>query len=141
MKAVLCIVSCSILFADTAHAEGASQAAQASALVEQQLVNPLRQQDEMRSRFSRARRPPEEWRARVLDSDALRDPSSARFHRFTVQIRSGDDWRDYLSGCAYVKQVAVYVQHGDGYVSAAAQVAGKPDKPPASVCRYGPSSV
>ena len=110
----------------------------AAALVNQQLVQPLKQAEARRSRFSRAARPPKERRVRVLDEVAQTDVHGRRFVRFAIDVRyrsAETCWKkDALVGCAYLDQKEVFLQRGADYVPATTAL-GKDGEPRADVCR------
>lgn len=111
----------------------------AAALVDKQLVAPLKKAESRRSRFSRAAPTPVQRRVRVLDSVALTDSRGQEFVRFAIDVRRGwndkGQWQhDSVVGCAYLKAAEVYVQHGAAYLHARSML-GKDRKEHAAVCR------
>lgn len=95
----------------------------ASALVNKQVVQPLKKADAKRSKFSRASPPPKARRVRVVDTVAVSDSHGKQFVRFAIDVKhrwsEDDEWQvDAFFGCVYVDEKKVYVQDGDGYAAA-----------------------
>src|SRR5688572_17277809 len=78
----------------------------ATALVQKQLVQPLKKSDGKRKSFSRGAPAPQARRIRILDEVALTDARGHHFVRFVVDARyrgaAPDEWYDAFTGCAYV---------------------------------------
>jgi hypothetical protein len=97
------------------------------ALVKHDLLQPLIAKEEGRSKFSRARMPPEERRVRILDEQPSKDAQGIAFVRFSIDARWGmggsDDenhWRrDDITGCVYLDKNQIFVKSGDQYRPAA----------------------
>lgn len=106
-----------------------------AANLQQQLVAPMAQKDAERSRFSRARRPAADYRARVLDTPPARDARGRTFFAFALdQRREGKDWTDMYVGCVYPDDGSAFVRRGDVYSEAAALLGKKTEQAPAGVC-------
>jgi hypothetical protein len=103
--------------------------------VDEGLVKPLTERQERR--FSRSRPPPAERRIRVLSTTASVDKNGRGFVPFAVDARSGEEWRDYLSGCVYQGSGDIFVKNGDSY-RPAAFLLGKDLKPVPGVCESAP---
>jgi hypothetical protein len=117
----------------------------ASALVDKQLVQPLKKSDAKRKRFSRSS-PPKARRVRVLDAVAMLDVHGKQFVRFAVDARySWDDeetWEEGLyAGCVYVDQKQVFVEQGaDQHVTATSMLSGEQKEAPADTCIAAPQA-
>jgi hypothetical protein len=115
----------------------------ASALVDKQLVQPLKKADAKRKRFSRSS-PPKARRVRVLDAVAMIDVHGKQFVRFAVDARySWDDeetWEEGLfAGCVYVDQKRVFVEQGaDLHVTAPSLLSGEQEEAPPDSCLAAP---
>jgi len=84
--------------------------------VEKALLEPLARQEKERSRFSRARMPPQERRVRVPQAAPTLDASGRGYLAFAVDVRRGAEWhQDDVVGCAYPQTGALFVKRGDGY--------------------------
>lgn len=117
----------------------------AAALVDKQLVAPLKKAESRRSRFSRAAPAPVQRRVRVLDTVPLTDSRGDEFVRFAIDVRRGwnekGQWQnDSVVGCAYPKAGDVFVQHGEAYLHARSML-GKDRNEHAVVCRAAKSGV
>lgn len=84
--------------------------------VESQLVKPLAEQ---RASFSRRRPPPRESRVRVLQTTPSVDQQERTFVPFAVDVRSGSDWSEDMTGCIYRADSKIFVKRGDSYRPAA----------------------
>ena len=99
----------------------------ALALVKRDLIQPLIAKEGARSKFSRARMPPEDRRVRILDEQPSKDTQGIAFVRFSVDARYGylgsdneDHWRrDDITGCVYLDKNQIFVKNGDQYRPAA----------------------
>jgi hypothetical protein len=84
--------------------------------VEKGLVEPLAQKEKERSRFSRARMPPQERRVRVTQAAVALDASGRAYMAFAVDVRRGTEWHENdVVGCAYTQTGALFVKRGDEY--------------------------
>jgi hypothetical protein len=122
----------------------------AEQVVQAKVLKPLAARELERSRFSRARLPPQARRVRVIDAEAKKDSGGAAFVAFAVDARHGFDlededglprkadgaWRkDTITGCVYVESGAVFVKRGEEFRPAEVLL-GKKTKPSAShVCK------
>lgn len=101
------------------------------AMVQKQLLTPLRQREEKRSKFSRARLPPAERRIQADAAGVQRDQTGKRFLAFTVEARHGyltdSEWLSDVVGCAYLDSDDVFVKRGETW-SPASALAGKKTK-------------
>jgi hypothetical protein len=120
--------------------------AQATAVVEKQLVGPLADKEARRSRFSRAYIPPQARRVRVLDRERSKDGRGAEFVAFAIDERSGllaaratDDsgrWRkDAIVGCVYPARDEVFIKRGDKFFGAGLLLGQKTAPADDAVCR------
>ncbi len=124
-----------------------AEKAAALAVVERDLVRPLVQKDEKRSRFSRAAPMPTERRARVTDEAPVLDARGKTFRAFAIDQRSrfraddsDDGWtRAAMVGCVY--DDAVYVKLGTSYRPAATLLGKKAKEAPTGVCQAAPTTV
>lgn len=130
----------SMLCASAALAEppASDDAARAGALIDAQLIAPLKKAEKKRARFSRAMPGATERRVDVQASAAASDARGEAFVPFSVDVRRPWDapgrWaRAELTGCAYLGAGAVYVRSGDHYVPAK-HLLGQGGKAPAGVC-------
>lgn len=117
----------------------------AAALVNKQLVAPLKRAEGKRNRFSRAAPVAVLRRVRVLDAVASRDLRGAEFVRFAIDVRRGWDeqgvWqKDSLIGCAYLNEREVFVQRGAAYMPARSLLGEQYEERP-GVCRAAPEGV
>ena len=84
--------------------------------VEKALLEPLARQEKERSRFSRARMPPQERRVRVTQATPTPDASGRAYLPFAVDVRRGAEWhQNDVVGCAYPQTGALFVKRGDEY--------------------------
>lgn len=84
--------------------------------VEKGLLEPLAQKEKERSRFSRARMPPQERRVRVTQAAVTLDASGRAYMAFAVDVRHGTAWHENdVVGCAYTQTGALFVKRGDEY--------------------------
>ena len=87
--------------------------------VEKALLEPLAQKEKERSRFSRARMPPQERRVRVTQTTTTLDASGRAYMAFAVDVRRGNEWHENdVVGCAYTQTGALFVKRGDEYRAA-----------------------
>jgi hypothetical protein len=124
--------------------------AQATAVVEKQLVKPLADKEAHRSRFSRAYIPPQARRVRVLDRERSTDGRGAEFVAFALDERSGvlaakvaddsDRWRkDAIVGCVYPARDEVFIKRGDKFFGAGLLLGQKTAAADDVVCRPAPT--
>ena len=126
-----------------------SAEAEASAVVDKQLVKPLAQKDAGRSRFSRAYIPPQARRVRVLDREPSTDGRGAAFVAFAVDERSGafarhaaddSDWRkNAIVGCVYPARDEIFIKRGDKFFAAGLLLGKKTAAADDTVCRPAPT--
>jgi hypothetical protein len=114
----------------------------AAALVEKELLAPLRKSESKRSRFSRAAPVAIGRRVRVLDALAQADARGKNFVRFAIDVRHPFDetgaWeQNAMVGCAYLDEAQVFVKRGEGYVTAKGALNGQ-GKVAAAVCVAAP---
>ncbi len=84
--------------------------------VEKGLLEPLAQKEKERSRFSRARMPPQERRVRVTQAAVTLDASGRAYMAFAVDVRRGAEWHENeVVGCGYTQTGALFVKRGDAY--------------------------
>lgn len=84
--------------------------------VEKGLLEPLAHKEKERSRFSRARMPPQERRVRVTQTAVTLDASGRAYMAFAVDVRRGTEWHENdLIGCGYTQTGALFVKRGDAY--------------------------
>jgi hypothetical protein len=136
----LSLVLLSMLCADVALAEPP-----AAALVDKQLVQPLKKAEARRSKFSRAAPPPKARRVRVLDTIAVSDVNGKQFVRFSVDVRhryseDGQWTRGAFLGCVYIDEKKVFVEQGSDYVPASGVLNGD-GEPQDDVCRPAPEDA
>lgn len=117
----------------------------AAALVEKQLVQPLKKAEAKRSKFSRSSPPPKARRVRVLDTVALRDVNGQYFVRFAVDIKhrwsEDGEWTEgAFLGCVYVDEKKVYVEQGSDFVPASDVLDGD-GEPQEGVCVAAPEAA
>jgi len=105
--------------------------------VQKGLLEPLAQKEKERSRFSRARMPPQERRVRVTQAAATLDASGRAYLAFAVDVRYRSEWRQNdLVGCAYLQTGALFVKQGDDYRAAEILLGKDADVAP-GVCAPG----
>lgn len=117
----------------------------ASALVDKQVVGPLKKAEAKRSKFSRAAPPPKARRVRVLDTVASSDVNGKQFVRFAVDVkhRWSEDgkWKEgAFVGCVYVDDKQVFVEQGDDFVPARDMLSGD-GEPQEDVCIAAPEAA
>ena len=101
------------------------------------IEKPLAQKEKERSRFSRARMPPQERRVRVTQAAATLDASGRAYLAFAVDVRYRSEWRQNdLVGCAYLQTGALFVKQGDDYRAAEILLGKDADVAP-GVCAPG----
>ncbi len=84
--------------------------------VEKELLVPLAQKDKERSRFSRAKMPPQERRVRVRQTAVTLDASGRAYLAFAVDVRRGKEWKENdVVGCGYPQTGALFVKYGEAY--------------------------
>jgi hypothetical protein len=126
--------------------------AEATAVVEKQLVKPLAEKEARRSRFTRGYIPPQARRVRVLDPARSTDGRGAAFVAFAVDERSGmfaphatDDsarWRkDAIVGCVYPARDEIFIKRGDKFFGAVLLLGQKTAAADDTVCRPGPTQI
>ena len=126
--------------------------AEATALVEKQLVKPLAEKEARRSRFSRAYIPPQARRVRVVDRERSTDARGAEFVTFAVDERSrgfapraADDsgrWREgAIVGCVYPARDEVFIKRGDKFFQAGLLLGQKTAAADDAVCRPAPTRL
>ncbi len=131
-----------LVFAQSPAPEASEVSVKAERLVKQQLLSPLKVQEDKRSRFSRARLPPSDRRVRVLDGAAKKDKMGNTFVRFAVDGRYGlaamsaakseADWtKNEIRGCVYADSGEIFVQYGKQQFRDASVMLGKKTKPAA----------
>jgi hypothetical protein len=120
---------------------GPGSDAEVSPLVEAELLKPLAQREDARSRYSRARMPPAARQVRVLDGRPEKDAQGRAFVRFAVDEKRFAEWnRNAMVGCAYLDDRAVFIKRGER-VESAAQYLGKGGPRATTECTAaGPSS-
>lgn len=139
-----------LLFAQTSFAESpkaedrpvAVANPKAESLIATNLVGPLAEKENARSKFSRARMPAAERRVRIIDQVAQKDSQGATFVRFAIDERRGyfEDENDSgwslasITGCAYVDKGEVFVQKGEQFRPAAFLLGKNLKAAPASTC-------
>ena len=105
--------------------------------VEKGLVEPLVQKEKERSRFSRARMPPQERRVRVTQAAVTLDANGRAYMAFAIDVRRGTEWHDNeVVGCAYPQSGALFVKRGAEYRPADILL-GKDVDVAANVCAPG----
>lgn len=121
--------------------------AEATAVVEKQLVTPLVAKEQRRNRFSRAYLPPHARRVRILDRVSSTDGRGAAFVAFAVDERSvgftldaADDgsgrWRkDAIVGCVYPARGEIFIKRGEAYFAASLLLGQKTAAAGEAVCR------
>lgn len=114
--------------------------------MESKLVEPLRERDARRSRFSRALPAPTARRVRILDDAARKDATGATFVRFAIDMRrgffiAGDEagWKkDAETGCAYLDDNQVFVRMKDRHYPADLLLGKKSDPAEPHTCQPAP---
>lgn len=117
----------------------------AAALVDKQLVQPLKKAEAKRSKFSRAAPPPKARRVRVLDTVALRDANGRPFVRFAIDIKhrfsEDGEWTEgAFLGCVYVDEKKVFVEQGADFIRASDVLSGD-GEPQDGVCVAAPEAA
>lgn len=110
------------------------------AAIEKALLQPMKNFESKRSKYSRAGPPPSDRRVRVLDDEMQKDQKGETFVAFTVDARYGRgehaEWNpDEITGCAYPSSGKVYVQLGDTWRTASFYAGKKSSEAPEHVCR------
>lgn len=142
----LSLVLLSMLCTNVAFAEPPSKTREAaSALVEKQVVQPLKKADARRSKFSRAAPPPKARRVRVLDKVAMSDVNGKQFVRFAVDVKhrfseDGEWSQGAFLGCVYVDEKKVFVEQGASFVPASDVLNGD-GEPQDDVCLAAPEDA
>ncbi len=131
--------------------ESAAIRLEAESIVTKRLLEPLAAKEAARSRFSRARLPPQERRVRVLDAEPVKDEKGVAFLSFAVDARHGFEvgdeadertWRkDAMAGCVYLETEEVFLKRGDGYHPAAFMLGKKTKAAAEHVCRAQKAQV
>ena len=119
--------------------------ADATAVVDKQLVQPLTLKEAKQDRFSRAYVPPQARRVRILDDQPSTDGRGAAFVAFAVDARprllarkaaDDADWRkDAIVGCVYPTRDEVFIKRGDKFFGAGLLLGRRTAPPDAAVCR------
>ena len=127
------------LIPSAATADEPTPAQQCEKRVREGLVAPLTAYEADRSKFSRARLPPQERRVRITQAAPSVDTSGRQFMTFAVDVRFGkDEWRENdVVGCAYTKSGDLFVKRGEEFRPATILV-GKPGDAVAGVCKAAP---
>ena len=137
------------LFA-ASQASAAPSETDAQAVVEKQLVAPLKAKESRQKRFSRAYQPPQVRRVRVLDSEAVTDGDGAAFMTFAVDTQNGllEDvdgtrpWRtDVIVGCVYPESGKVFIKRGETYFGAGLLLGKKTNAAGEHVCHGAATQV
>jgi hypothetical protein len=99
----------------------------------------MTQQEGNRSKFSRSRPVPREWRVRVLQETASVDKSGRAFMAFALDSRFGSEWQanNYV-GCVYRGSGNIFIKSGDQY-RPGQFLLGKNLAPVAGVCEAAPA--
>jgi hypothetical protein len=118
----------------------------ASKLVQDKLLKPLASKEDERSKFSRARMPPQERRVRVLGAETSTDAKGQAFVAFAVDSRHGyvevneKNWRaDTITGCVYPGSGEIFIAQGEHHRPASMLLGKKTKDAPDHVCH--PSTV
>lgn len=134
------------------------EVAAAKALIEKELVAPLMEKEQKRSRMTRARQPALARRVRMLTSSPSMDASGRAFFGFAVDARYGTDpkatekpsaaerqawaaneaqqWqKDAIAGCLYPASGDIFVNRGGVWFWGATLLGKKQPSPPEAVCR------
>ena len=131
-------------------ASAAPSETDARAVVDKQLIAPLRAKEARQSRFSRAYQPPQVRRVRVLDSAAVTDGNGAVFMSFAVDTQNGlledvdgtKPWRtDVIVGCVYPESGKVFVKRGETYFGASLLLGKKTTAAGEHVCHGAAAQV
>ncbi len=127
--------------ADTSHALWASTSnrfvASAKAVLQANLLEPLQNKEDKRSRFSRAALPPQARRIRILDNTRRTDAKGQSFISFAIDESRGSDshWlQDAITGCVYPKTGKILVRRGTVYYSSSILLGQKTPISPPGVC-------
>jgi hypothetical protein len=122
--------------ASLARADDGPSPSEIQSSVEERFVVPMSRWQERRSRFSRARIPPQERRVRVTTPALQRDERGEAFASFAVdaRFRGSKEWGEGLVGCVYPSSGDIFVQYGDHYVPGALLYGKKSLDAPAGVC-------
>jgi hypothetical protein len=117
----------------------------AAALVDKQLVAPLKKAESRRSRFSRVTPAPVQRRVRVTDAAPMSDGRGKEFVRFAIDMRrswhENAPWQnDSVVGCVYVNEREVFVRDADAYVPARSLL-GKDAPARPGVCEAAPEAA
>ena len=113
----------------------ATDASRATDAIDRELIGPLAQNEDGRSRYSRAMIPPHLRTARILDAAPRADADGNRFLTLSFdETRPGDKVRkDTIGGCVYPDSGKVFVGR-DGAFFPAALLLGKKVDAVAGVC-------
>lgn len=138
----------------TASLASATPEDDAKAVVQKNLIAPLRAKEERHSRFSRARLPAQVRRVRMLDSEPQKDSQGLEFLTFTVDAKHGygeldddgevkaDSWRkDVITGCVYPQSGEVFVKKGEKLFGAGLLLGKKTSAAAEHVCKAGGEQV
>jgi hypothetical protein len=138
-----------MLFANVASADppapAPSKAREATALVNKEVVQPLKKSDAKRSKYSRAAPPPKARRVRVTDQVAQVDANGKHFVRFAIDVQhrfaeEGQWQQDAFLGCVYVEEKQVVLEQGSDYRPASDVLDGDGEPEP-DACRAAPEDT
>jgi len=128
-----------ILLADVASADPPARVKPdaVTAAVQTGLVAPWTARQRQRAKFSRARMPPSEARARVLDKQPQRDAQGSEYYSFSVDTRFGKaEWNTAaMTGCIYPGDGAIYVKRGEDYRTVGSYLGKDSAAAPLHACR------
>lgn len=114
--------------------------------MQSKLVQPLKERDGRRSRFSRALPAPTARRVRILDEAPRKDAKGATFVRFAIDSRRGivlgedeKGWmKDDETGCVYLDDKQVFVRIEDRHYPAGILLGKKADPAEVHTCQPTP---
>jgi hypothetical protein len=123
--------------ASLARADEGPSLSEVQSSVQERLVVPWSKWQERRSRFSRARLPPQERRARMTTPALQRDARGEEFASFAVDVRfrGSKEWGEAVAGCVYPTSGDIFVHYGDQYVVGALLYGKKSPDAPEGVCQ------
>lgn len=132
----------SLALASLSFAEPPADVAKAQALIQKSFLKPLAVKEEQRSRFSRARLPPQERRVRVTGEAPKADAKGGEFYTFAIDARHGwadedskNPWREAtMTGCVYPATGAIFLKSGDQHRPAELMLGKKVQPAEAHVC-------
>ena len=140
--AQMCVEASHSLWASTSDTFVAS----AKAVIQSNLLEPLQDKEDKRSRFSRAVLPPQVRRIRILDNALHIDAQGQAFVSFAVDesrdidANSDQDHADTrwlqaaITGCVYPKTGKILVRRGSVYYSSSILLGQKTSIAPPDVC-------